>query len=57
VAFRFVVFCNSFVSGSDVALQEEHMLFHTSDRLALNVRKEKERLSKGICQNVLVLQN
>jgi hypothetical protein len=57
VAFRFVVFCNSFVPGSDVALQEVHMLFHTSDRLALNVRKEKEKLSKGICQNVVVLQN
>lgn len=54
MAFRFFVFCNSFVPGSDVALQEEHMLFHT---LALNVRKEKERLSKGICQNVIVLQN
>jgi hypothetical protein len=48
LAFRFFIFCNSFVPGSNVALQEEHMVFHTSDRLALNVRKEKERLSKGI---------
>jgi hypothetical protein len=43
VAFRSVVFCNSFVPGSDVALQEEHMLLHTSDKLALNVRKEKRK--------------